>query len=315
MKLYKLKIVYLIIFNNKKSNTMKSSMLVCMLLILLTGCQSSYKDRSGSLGLTRNYEAAEAVEEAGVVEADEELIPADEKKLDEARPVKIKRPDKIIKEADIKFEVDDYKKAKKEIDSIVNRWGGYISKEDERYSYNRIENTIIIRVLNNQFENLLNAIGETSKRIDYKSVNSIDVTEEYVDIVSRLKTKREVEKRYYEILRKATEIEDILAVENEIRKIREEIEAKEGRLKYLDDRVSYSTITLSIYQYLEYKYKPKQVSNFFTRFYKALDKGWKGLLSFIIGLFHIWPVILFIAAGLWLYIRLRKKNKSGKNKE
>lgn len=275
------------------------------LFLLLAGCSSSDRN-SATLGLLGSSKS-DYVEEAAMPEAEEKSV--------EPQVIRIKQPDKIIKEAQIQFEVDNYKTAKKQIDSLVNRWGGYIAKEDEQYSSNQIDNAIIIRVHNSHFEQLLNAISETSKRIDYKSVNSIDVTEEYIDIASRLKTKREVEKRYYEILKKAADIEDILKVEDEIRKIREEIEAKEGRLKYLDDRVSYSTITLTIYQKLSYKYKPGKASNFFSRLYKALDKGWKGLLSVIIALFHIWPILLIVAIGLFFFFRQERKMKKEKGKK
>ena len=65
-----------------------------------------------------------------------------------------------------------------------------------------------------------------------------------------------------------------------------------------------------IYQIVEYKYKPQKQTGFFTRVYKALDKGWKGLLSFIVALLHIWPVIILIATGWYIYIRYEKKKNN-----
>ena len=222
---------------------------------------------------------------------------------------KIKQPDKIIKEAFMSIEVKNYRKSKVRIDSLVNKWGGYIASEDERSNHHQISNDIVIRVHSSMFENLLNAIGETKSKVDYKKVNTIDVSEEYVDIVSRLKTKREVMKRYESILKKATKVEDILKVENEIRVIREEIEAKEGRLRFLQDRISYSTINLTVYQELEYKYQPDKKVSFFSKFYKGLDKGWKGLLSFVIALAHIWPILLIMGVILFFVLRSIKKEK------
>ena len=78
-----------------------------------------------------------------------------------------------------------------------------------------------------------------------------DVTEEYTDVVIRLKNKKEAEKRFLEILKQTKTIKEILDVEEHLREIREEIESKEGRLKFLNDQVSYSTINLSIYQVSE----------------------------------------------------------------
>lgn len=71
---------------------------------------------------------------------------------------------------------------------------------------------------------------------------------------------------------------------------------------------------MEMYQVLEYKYKPKTEVNFFSRFYKALDKGWKGLLSFIIGIVHIWPLLLLVTVGLIIYFRLEKRRGKSSNK-
>ncbi len=276
------------------------------LILIAFSCQSRHGRDSATLEVAKGglsstpAEPVEMLEESGDIEA---------QKAD----YKIKQPDKIIKEADIKFEVDDYIESRKKLEDIISKWGAYISKEDERYTNFQITNTITIRVLSEDFEKLINDIGTVSAKVDYKTINAYDVTEEYVDIESRLKTKREVEKRYYEILKKAYKIDEILEVENEIRKIREEIEAAEGRLRYLNDRVSYSTITLTIYQQARYKYRPTHKSDFFERFYKGLDKGWKGLLSFIIGLAHIWPLLLAMGIAAYFFIRyLRRGRKQNK---
>lgn len=284
---------------------MKLALPLLLTAAILVGCSGSHRDeKAGSLGLmSSNVEADEAFGDIP-----EEVITEDISN----DVIRVQQPDKIIKEANIKFEVDDYKTSKQAIDSLVKRWGGYISSEDEYYSNTRVENAIIIRVHNTQFENLLTQLGETSKKIDYKTVNSIDVTEEYVDLTTRIKTKKEVEQRYIAILKKATKIEDILKVENEIRKIREEIEAKEGRLKYLEDRVSLSTINLNIYQTLQYKYQPKKENGFFTRVYKGLDKGWSGFLSFIVGLAYIWPLYLI---GFFAYLIIRQIRKKRRAKK
>ena len=269
--------------------------------ITILACTGNNKSSDGVLGIMSSGSDAESA----VIpqEADNIITP------EETEPV-VLQPDKIIKTADIGFEVADYGKSKRSIDSLVKVWGGYISDENEYSTGYQIINNIVIRVSNKNFENLLNAIGKTSARLDYKQIHSMDVTEEYVDIAARLKTKKEIKKRYQALLQKTIKIDDILKIENEIRVIQEEIEAKEGRLKYLDSRVAFSTINLKIHQVLEYKYKPRKEINFFTRSYKALYNGWKGLLSFLIGLMHIWPIILLVAGGLVLYFRTGKRKKN-----
>lgn len=221
----------------------------------------------------------------------------------------VKIPEKIIKKANISFEVKNYKKSKVAIDMYVKKWKAYISNENEINENYRINNDIVIRVSKKNFELLVKDIMSESKKTDYKRISATDVTEEYVDIVSRLKTKKEVEKRYYDILNKAKTISEILMVEEKIRYLREEIEAKEGKLKYIDDRVGFSTINLSMYETLDFEYVAEASPNFFEKLSEAVHTGWKGLLGLIIGLFYIWPLLLFFAVVLFFVLKYIKKNK------
>ena len=83
---------------------------------------------------------------------------------------------------------------------------------------------------------------------DNKEISSQDVTAEYIDIDARLKAKKVLENRYLELLKKANKVSEILEIEQQLSAIREEIEAKEGQLNYLQNRVSFSTITIEFYK-------------------------------------------------------------------
>lgn len=113
---------------------------ILILLALVFGCHSSENSSEGTLGITGNR--------GGITKA--ETPPEAEDALqdsEEGRPIVV-QPDKIIKTADIMFEVTDYRKSKKRADSLVNIWGGYISDENERSSNFRINNTMVIRISN-----------------------------------------------------------------------------------------------------------------------------------------------------------------------
>ncbi len=219
---------------------------------------------------------------------------------------------KIIKQADIGYEVENYTLELARIKALVKLHGGYISSESEENSNYRISNDLVIRIPVDRLDGFMDTLAAGPKRLDYKHISAQDVTKEYVDIEARLKTKKEVEKRFTEILQKAKSIEEILQVENQLRVIREEIEAKEGRLKYLENQVGMSTVDLNVYQNLDYKYIPKKGKSFGERIVKALDKGWKGLLNLIIGVVYLWPFLLLIAVVILLlrrYIRKRRANQ------
>jgi hypothetical protein len=116
---------------------------------------------------------------------------------------------------------------------------------------------------------------------------------------------------FLQSMKKARTINEILEVQQYLRTIREEIESYEGRLKYLSDKVTYSTVNLTFYE----KSNVVQIEpgrSFGSRFVEALDWGWKGLVSFFLGLIYIWPLLLITIAGLWLMIRLIKRAKKRK---
>ena len=213
--------------------------------------------------------------------------------------------EKIIKVASMTIEVSEYKKSKTKIEELVEKHEAYIIKENENNSYHRLENWLTIRVKQHQFNDLLNNIATVAKRVVIRNVNLKDVTEEYIDVTIRLKTKREVERRYLKILQQAKTIEDILNVEEKLGDIRTEIEAKEGRLKYLNDQISYSTINIYMYE----EHKSNYLPSFFDRIVKAVKGGWENLLAFLIGLFYLWPWWMLIPVGFGLIQYLIKRKR------
>lgn len=216
----------------------------------------------------------------------------------------------IIRTANISFGVSDYKTSKANIDTIVLKYKGFIASENEYNSSYNISNTIIIRVPAENFFQLMADLEGEAEEFESKSINTSDVTEEYVDILTRLKNKKKVEAQYLEILKKARTIAEILEVNEHIRVLREEIESAEGRLRYLKNQVGLSTITLNIHQdYDTVSY------GFFRKIGDALAGGWEGLLAFFIGLIYLWP-LLIIGFVIFYFvrkrIRKRRQQKQGK---
>lgn len=241
---------------------------------------------------------------------DENLPGKDNDNISTEKKAPRKIADKMIKEGDISIEVFDFKKAESKIKQMVKSHGAYIGNEDVRTNDYRVESRITIRVPNNKFDALMDGVSGIEGKVDNKSVNLRDVTEEYLDIEIRLKTKRETLKRYYDILSRASKVEDILAVERRINQVSEEIESAEGRLRYLDDKVNYSTINLLFYQEFEYQYEPEPRPNFFQRLLNGLDDGWGGFQELIIILFTVWPLWIVIGLLIWIIRRVvRKRNR------
>ncbi len=219
----------------------------------------------------------------------------------------IPQGDKIIKTGNMGIVVDDYAKGLATIGELVKAANGYISYESEQRNKHRITNNLTIRVPSAGFDGLMQGVGELAAELKYKHVNLQDVTEEYTDVAARLKTKREVEQRYLEILKTARTVKDILEVEEKLGYIRMEIESSEARLKYLDNRVAYSTLTVEVTQELN-PAAPLQ-AGFFTQIKKALTSGWNGLLATILTTIRLWPFILIglaVVLGVRVLVKRRK---------
>ncbi|ARN76825.1 hypothetical protein BST97_01760 [Nonlabens spongiae] len=220
---------------------------------------------------------------------------------------------KIIWNANLEFQVDDVDDATQNISQLCSKYGAFISHMDLTSSNYEVMNRITIRVDDKNFNKLINDIKGTSTFMRRFEIRSNDVTEEFVDVESRLKTKKEVRERYIDILRnRSGEIKDVIAAEDAIRKITEEIEAKEGRLRYLQDQVSQSTINLEIYQKVDFTEEPETFEKgFFTELKESLQVGWEIVIEIFLLLVKVWPLIL-IAIGLLMWRRKwlrRKKSK------
>jgi len=206
----------------------------------------------------------------------------------------------LIKKATLNFDVKDYTEARKRIVNIIKSNNAYISSEYESKNDYQISNTMQIRVASDKFELLIDSLIGQANNLDQKIITVEDITEEFVDVKARLNAKRQVEKRYLEILSKAGSVREILEVEQKLGQIREEIEAREGRLKFLSHQVSLSTINMTFYQ--QKTVMPKARISFLNRFSSSFISGWRGLIEFLLELVSIWPFLLIMTGvGLLIY--------------
>lgn len=209
---------------------------------------------------------------------------------------------KLIKEGRVEFESTSLNATRETIFEAINRYNGYISSDQERNLPGRKSNTIIIRVPANDFDNLLIDATQGVDKFESKAIDIKDVTEEFLDVEARLKTKKELEQRFIELLKEAKNVTEILEIEKQIGLLRSDIESIEGRLKYLQDQVSYSTLTMTFYERI-----PNE-TEFGLKFKNGLNNGWGNLIWFFVLLTNIWPFIL-IGFGLLFGIRIYRRKK------
>lgn len=281
------------------TNKLNQPIKIALLLVIgfLSSCNSkNYKSRVPveNVGISTMYEAVES-------DGAEMSTPDEQKKVS---PQDVK----IIKSASVRYKVMDVKKASRQIQKITGSLRGYISDQRFQNSTHQTENRFTIKIPQESFAVLMDSLGKVAEFIDYENISSRDVTEEYVDLESRLKTKLAVKQRYETILRQhAKTVKDILATEEKLGVIQEEIEAAQGRLQYLTNKVSYSTVQVDLYETVAYKETPESYTRtFFSKAKEGLVFGWQLIESIVLGIIYVWPLLLI---GLVLFFVLRAKFK------
>lgn len=195
--------------------------------------------------------------------------------------------EKLIKSSVISLEVETYDEAFTNIKEIVSLYRGYISESDERDAEGRKYGYTIIRVPREYFEETIEDI-KTLGEVDVAKTTVQDVTEEYIDLEARLTNLKKQEERYLEVLAVATTVDEILKVENQLERIRGEIESYEGKMRYLDDSIDYATIRIDM--------KEPKIERFEIGLKDALKRAlqafFSALRAVIIFLGYVIPVVL-----------------------
>lgn len=233
-----------------------------------------------------------------------------EKRMESLAPVgdqSVSVERKIIKEGSIRFETKSVVETQKEIRKIVAELGGYIGNENSYNYEGTIEYSLTARVPEDKFNTLIDRVSSLAEKVESKNINSSDVTEEFIDVEARIKTKKELEARYKEILKKATRVDEILNIEREMGNLRAEIESLEGRMNYLKNRISLSTLNITFYEKVSVPF------GFFSKVKQALHNGWQALLWFIIILISLWPFIILVLIILFIILKFRKKKTNPLN--
>jgi len=266
-------------FLQPKNQTMKQTTIIIGLALLVSVIGCSENGESGG------FEAAS--KDAGISIQDQEIEILERK---------------LIKEGHVEFETQSIKVSRQTIFEAAEKYKGYISSDQEFNIPGRQSNTVVIRVPANNFDNLLAEATIGVEKFERKDINVKDVTEEFLDVQARLKTKKELENRFLALLKEAKNVTELLEIEKQIGQLRSEIESIEGRLKYLESRISLSTLTLSFYQTVS------DQTVFGQQFKNGFKSGWENLIWFFVFLTHIWPFI-FIGLGIGLGVTIYKRIK------
>ena len=216
---------------------------------------------------------------------------------------------KIIKDGRLGVRVTDLENTKSRIDTLIIRHGGYYANESLNNSDWETSYNLKIRIPSENFMKFISDIEAGDGEILYKEIDARDVTDQFIDLETRLENKRNYLKRYNDLLVKANSIKEILEIEEMIRALEEEIESTTGRLKYLSDLVDYSTLDLTISKQRNFKYNPAKRDKFTEKLKQSLSKGWFGFVDFFLFIINIWPLWIIILFIFYLWKKYKMKRK------
>lgn len=158
---------------------------------------------------------------------------------------------RIIKTGTLATEVEDYEQAVQQVNAILERFDCFLADASTReMAGGALTGELTIRVAPGDFEGLFAALRQVG-RLESEDVKAADVTAQYVDLEARIAALKLTEARLVELVKSKTfvdRMDDLLKVEQELNRVRTDIEQLEGQLRVLADRVALSTITLQLHE-------------------------------------------------------------------
>lgn len=278
--------------------------------LLLAGCGASEQFAQSDVGAEAPAPAAGAVTAAGEAAAESETS-ADAS----VQP-------RIIYTARVALVADDFSRAAKELVALVEEVEGYIASANlDRPSGRSRSGSWTVRVPSSKFEQFLGALDAIAF-VESRDQRSEDVTLEYVDVEARIKNLQRLEERFVTLLAEKTgKLEDILKVEQELARVRGDVEQAQGRLRYLTNKTDFSTVTVTVREQKDY-IPPKapefgdRIATTWWQSLGTLKRTGETFVLFVVAVFP-WLAVTAVPACLFaLAIRSatrRKVTRSGKS--
>jgi hypothetical protein len=229
----------------------------------------------------------------------------------------------ILKDAAVSITVQDVPAKISEIGRMAEEMGGWIVSSNtsqspvstaDRLIYGRIT----VRLPADRLDEAMSRIKDGTEAVNSENINGRDVTDQYIDLSSRLKNLQAAEEKLQEIMDSAENVTDVMAVYNQLVTTRGEIESIQGQLNYFDEAAAYSSVAVTLNPVL-----PGAI--------EAQTTGWnplktvEGAFGALIGVLQgavdflivvvvvILPPALVIGVPIWLVVRRLRRKPSTQN--
>ncbi len=216
------------------------ALLALLILALAVGCSSGSDDAETSAAAGAEGEIAS--DESGSAEGGGDALPVASPEVPGVVP-------KVIQTASLRVSVAGgrYEEAVAGARSLAARLGGFVvsSETVRRRSDRPLRGSLTLRIPSRRYAQAMEELGRLG-RIESENEGSEDVSAEYVDLQSRARHLEAVERQLLELLERADTVAAALAVQGQLSQTQLELEQTRGRIRFLDDRTSYATISLEL---------------------------------------------------------------------
>jgi hypothetical protein len=154
---------------------------------------------------------------------------------------------KLIRNANVELEIVSFDESLQKITAFANEERGYVATTNsEKQANGKLRGTVVVKVAPENLDRFLQKIRGLGE-LKNQTLGTEDITKNYFDTDSRLKNARVMESRLIDMLKKKSDdINDLLQVEKELGRVRQEIEQMQGELKIWDSQVQFATVTISL---------------------------------------------------------------------
>jgi hypothetical protein len=225
------------------AKSLRASTLV-LLVLALAACGSS-ETKSGGRGVSTGRETAGVDSSAGsgpdLAQSSEGAVVITEEPAalgDFGR--------KVVKTADLGLHSEEVRRSTARAQQVAATAGGTVLSSQVYRSDDSVTADLVLSVSSDEFERVLGELRSLGEKVTTDSISGQDVTEEYIDLKSRERNLKATEESMLRLYDRAKNVEEVLSIQRELRGVREDIELVQGRIKYLDQRSTYSQITLNI---------------------------------------------------------------------
>ncbi len=217
----------------------------------------------------------------------------------------------IIRTGQASVQVDSLERGIRAVRMLATRVGGYVANSSISSGANEMHSaTLEIKIPASHFDEAVNGLQPIGS-LESVSVNAEDVGEEFVDVAARAENGHKLELRLIDILGTRTgKLSDVLAVERELARVREDIERQEGRMRYLRTRAAMSTLAITVHE------KASVVAGTGSGgvLAEAFRQAWRNFIGFlastIAAMGTLLPLGTIVAVIAWLVWRTRHARRA-----